>query len=73
MYKKSNLLEKFRFFWNNFFNIYSIKIKVTSIDSYLSTEDVKKKILFENLKLRILEGIEILMTSYKISFSLINP
>ena len=73
MYKKSNLLEKLWFFGNNFFNICSIKIKVTSIDSYLSTEDVKKKILFENLKLRILEEIEVLMTSYKISFSLINP
>ena len=73
MYKKSNLLEKLWFFENNFFNICSIKIKVTSIDSYLSTEDVKKKILFENLKLRILEEIEFLMTSYKISFSLINP
>ena len=73
MYKKSNLLEKIWFFWNNFFNICPIKIKVTSIDSYLSTEDVKKKILFENLKLRILEEIEFLMTSYKISFSLINP
>ena len=58
MYKKSNLLEKLWFFGNNFFNIYSIKIKVTSIDSYLSTEDVKKKILFEDLILRILERFQ---------------
>ena len=58
MYKKSNLLEKLWFFGNNFFNICPIKIKITSIDSYMSTEDVKKKILFEDPILRILERFQ---------------